>query len=191
VALQLLHHFAAADVPNKDMEIVTYVVEGALEHKDSMGNGSVIRPGDVQIMSAGSGVTHSEYNPSKSELVRFLQIWIIPDKNQLSPSYDQKTFGEERRNTLRLVASEDGAENSVRVHRDMRLYASLFDQGYVLDFKATKGRQYWIQVVVGSLTVNAEVLNQGDGLAITDEESLSFRATSECNFLFFDLEEKS
>ncbi len=173
--------------PHRDMEIISYVVEGSLEHRDSMGNGSVITPGDVQRMSAGTGVSHSEYNPSADERVRFLQIWIVPERSGISPSYEQKFFGEERRNRLRLVASPDGAKGSVTVHQDVRLFASLLDEGKEVRHQTKVGRRSWLQVVSGQVQVGEEILQEGDGLAVTHETELSIVARADSNFLLFDL----
>ena len=154
---------------HKDMEIVSYVLEGALEHKDSMGTGSVIKPGDVQRMSAGTGVRHSEFNGSKSDEVHFLQIWIQPDKANYAPSYEEKNFSEaEKRGRLRLVASNDGRDGSVTLHQDTSLYAGLFCKGEQADFELRAGRHAWIHVAKGSVTVNGEVLRAGDAAA-TDQ----------------------
>ncbi len=173
---------------HQDMEIISYVIEGALEHKDSMGNGSVIRPGELQFMRAGTGVTHSEYNHSKTDLVHFLQIWVIPDKERLEPAYDQREFPpEERRGRLRLVASQDGAEGSIRVHQDMSLYATLLEAGQSLQHVLAPARHAWVQVVKGDLTVNGEQLSAGDGLGITEESSLELVASSGSEALLFDL----
>jgi quercetin 2,3-dioxygenase len=177
--------------PHRDMEIISYVVDGSLEHKDSMGNGSIIRPGDVQRMTAGTGVTHSEFNPSKSEGVRFLQIWVIPDKPGLTPGYEQKFFGEERRNTLRLVASQDGREGSVLVHQDVNLYATLLDEGKAVSYDISADRIAWLQVVSGSVSVGEHQLKEGDALALAQEKNITLSASSEANFLLFDLKDMS
>ena len=173
--------------PHRDMEIISYVVEGALEHRDSMGNGSIIKPGEVQRMTAGTGVTHSEYNHSQHEDVHFLQIWVVPEQPQLQPSYEQKYFGNERRNALRLVASRDATDGSIRVHQDLRLYASVLDAGADVTHRLAGDRQCWIQVVSGELTVNGVDVRAGDGVAATDADELAIGANSEANFLLFDL----
>jgi redox-sensitive bicupin YhaK (pirin superfamily) len=174
--------------PHRDMEIISYVVEGALEHKDSMGNGSVIRPGDVQRMSAGTGVTHSEFNHSRNEPVRFLQIWILPNQTRLTPGYEQKTYSaEERSDRLRLVASPDGSEGSVQLHQDVRLYASLLDPGTEIEHPIPDGHHAWLQLIDGALEVNGLALEAGDGVSISDEGSLRIRARQPAHFLLFDL----
>ncbi len=173
--------------PHRDMEIVSYVVEGALEHKDSMGNGSVIRPGDVQRMSAGTGVRHSEYNPSKQEGVRFLQIWIQPDVRGLEPSYEQKNFLDERRGNLRLVASPDGQHDSVKLHQDARIYASVLEASETVTHAIGKDRHVWLQIVDGAVIVNGTFLGAGDGAALSEEASLKITAKQPAHFLLFDL----
>lgn len=177
--------------PHRDMEIISYVVEGALEHKDSMGTGSVIKAGDVQRMSAGTGVTHSEYNHEKASPVHFLQIWIVPERVGLKPSYEQKFFGEERHNVLRLVVSPDGSEGSVIVHQDARVSASLLDEGHVVTYKPQAGRQTWIQMISGQSKVLGQCLGPGDALAAVDEAELVFEAQSDAHFLVFDLKKET
>jgi len=173
---------------HRDMEILSYVLEGALEHKDSMGNGSIIRPGELQLMRAGTGVTHSEFNHSNAERVHFLQIWIIPDAEGLEPAYDQRVFPEsERRGRLRLIASRDGADGSVLVRQDVRLYATLMDAGDSLEHDLAAGRFAWVQVAKGELEVGGETLGAGDGVAISDESAVILRATSSLEALLFDL----
>src|SRR3954470_15502075 len=143
--------------PHSDMEIISYVLEGALEHKDSLGTGSVIRPGDVQRMSAGTGIRHSEFNASETKPVHFLQIWIIPERRGLAPSYDQKAFADdEKRGKLRLVGSRDGRNGSVIIHRDVDLYASLLSAGEIVTHELSAGRGAWVQVARGSVTLNGE-----------------------------------
>ncbi len=174
--------------PHRDMEIISYVVEGGLAHRDSTGTSSVIRPGDVQRMSAGTGVRHSEYNASETEPVHFLQIWIIPEKQGLRPSYEQKTFSaEEKRGKLRLVGSRDGREGSVTIHQDVDLYATRLEAGESVSHRMSAGRGAWVQVVDGELTVNGEALKAGDGVAIsgTDDVRLEARAATEA--LLFDM----
>ncbi len=173
---------------HRDMEIVSYVIDGALEHKDSLGNGSVIRPGDVQRMSAGTGVTHSEYNPSRSEPVHFLQIWILPEREGLPPSYEQKHFAEpERRGALRLVASPDGRLGSVRVHQDVALFAGLLEPGGAVAHALAPGRHAWVQLVRGAAAVNGTPLGAGDGAALEGEASVTLRANEPAEVLVFDL----
>jgi quercetin 2,3-dioxygenase len=177
--------------PHRDMEIITYILQGALAHKDSMGTGSTIRPGDVQRMSAGTGVLHSEFNHSPNELVHLLQIWIFPEKRGLKPSYEQKTFSnEEKLNRLRLVASPDAREGSVTIHQDVRLYAGLLERGKSVTHDLAPGRGAWIQVTSGAVDLNGKRLRAGDGAAIDDEKRLEIigqgeQGTSE--FLLFDL----
>lgn len=173
--------------PHRDMEILSYVVEGALEHQDSMGNGSVIRPGELQRMSAGSGVRHSEYNHSKSERVRFLQIWIVPDRTGTPPGYEQKLFGDERRGTLRLVASRDGRDGSLTVRQDIDVYASLLAAGQKLEHAIAPGRHAWLQVVNGSARVEGESVSEGDGVAVSDQSTLRVEASGDAELLLFDL----
>ncbi len=176
--------------PHRDMEIVTYVLEGGLAHKDSMGNGSTIRPGDVQRMSAGSGVLHSEYNHSQDELVHLLQIWILPDKKGLEPSYEQKTFTDaDKRNRLRLVASRDGRDGSVTIHQDASIYGSILENGTSVRHELAPGRHAWVQVARGSVVVNGKALRQGDGAALSDERAIEFTGASSqpAEILLFDL----
>jgi redox-sensitive bicupin YhaK (pirin superfamily) len=173
--------------PHADMEIVTYVIEGALEHKDSTGGGGVIRPGDVQRMSAGSGVTHSEFNHSKTEPVRLLQVWLFPEVKGIEPGYDQKSFADDRRNKLRLVASKGAKGGSLDIHQDADIYNSILDAGKTLTHDLAPGRQAWLQVARGSLTLNGGPLGEGDGAAITDETRLEIGATAEAEFLLFDM----
>ena len=170
---------------HRDMEIVSIVLSGELAHRDSMGNGSVIRRGDVQRMSAGSGVLHSEMNPSKDELVHFFQVWILPERRGLKPEYEQKTFSDdEKRNVLKLVASHDGREGSVTIHQDASLFASLLDGSVSHAFAAN--RAGWIQVARGSVEVNGVALNAGDGAAISDEREVTIVGRG-AEFLLFDL----
>ena len=174
--------------PHRDMEIITYVLEGALEHKDSMGNGSVIVPGEVQRMSAGTGITHSEFNHSRSELVHFLQIWILPDKDRVNPGYEQKFYpDEEKRGTWRLIASADGRDNSVTIHQDVNLYAALLDPGEEIIHVIPQNRHAWLQVVRGLVVVNGQKLVHGDGLAVSNEERLTVSAAIPAEVLLFDL----
>jgi hypothetical protein len=172
---------------HRDMEIVSYVLDGALAHQDSLGNGSVIRPGDVQRMSAGSGVSHSEFNHSTSEGVHFLQIWILPEREGLAPSYEQRHFPpEERRGALRLVASRDGREGSVQVHQDVTLYAALLDGRDTVEHGLAPGRHAWVQLARGRSTLNGVALEAGDGAAVSDETRLTFTGSG-AELLLFDL----
>jgi redox-sensitive bicupin YhaK (pirin superfamily) len=159
--------------PHRDMEIVSYVLEGGLAHKDSMGTGSVIRPGDVQRMSAGTGVTHSEYNASKVEPVHFLQIWLIPSERGIAPSYEQKTFTPEEKNgRLRVVASPKGADGSVTLHTDATLYAGLFGAGQSARLELAPGRHAWVHVARGQVRVNGAPLAAGDGASLSEESAV-------------------
>lgn len=173
---------------HRDMEIISYVLEGALEHRDSMGTGSVIRPGDVQRMSAGTGVMHSEYNASKTEPVHFLQIWIVPRAARLQAGYEQKFFSaDDKRGKLRLVASPDGAEGSVRIQQDSRMYATLVEPGKAVEHEFSKGHRGWLHVARGTATVNGLALKAGDGLAIDGEPRISIGSADEGEVLLFDL----
>ena len=173
---------------HRDMEIITYILAGALEHRDSMGNGSVIRPGDVQRMSAGTGVAHSEFNPSDSAAVHLLQIWIMPRARNLPPSYEQKAFSEdERHNRLRLVASDDGRDGSVTIQQEASLYAAILDRDSSIEQTLSESRYAWLQVARGSINFNGHSLTQGDGAAISREGSLRILASEEAELLLFDL----
>jgi redox-sensitive bicupin YhaK (pirin superfamily) len=173
--------------PHRDMEIVTYILEGALQHKDSMGNGSAIRPGEVQRMTAGTGITHSEYNPSKSEPVHLLQIWLMPEQRGLKPSYEQKTYpAEEKRGRMRLIASRDGREGSVTIHQDADIYAGLLN-GEEINFPLRPERHAWVQVARGTVTVNGQELGPGDAAAITAEEQVRLGPGKDAEVLLFDL----
>src|SRR5687767_5679980 len=173
---------------HRDMEIITYILSGALEHRDSMGNGSIILPGDVQRMSAGTGVTHSEANPSREEAVHLLQIWILPAEPGLAPSYEQKAFTEDQKQgRLCLVAAADGREGSVTVHQDASVYASVLSKDAEVVHSLTPGRHAWLQVARGEVTLNGELLNQGDGAAISAEEKIAIRGREDAEVLLFDL----
>ena len=172
---------------HRDMEIISYVLDGALAHKDSMGNGSTIVPGDVQRMSAGTGVRHSEFNESKSGTTHFLQIWIEPSAAGIAPSYEQKHYGEdEKRGRLRLIASPDAAQGSVRIHQDARVYAGLFDGAERAELTLAPRRKAYVHVARGSITVNGERLAAGDALK-TDERALSISDGDQAELLVFDL----
>ena len=174
--------------PHRDMEIITYVLEGALEHKDSLGTGSIIRPGDGQRMSAGTGIRHSEFNPSKTDPVHLLQIWIMPDKNGHEPSYEQKTFPEEqKRGKLRLIASPDGSDNSVSIHQDAKLYVTLLDPDQEVRHPLAKNRHAWVQVAKGAVELNGQKLSQGDAAAISNEPSVNLKGAEDAEVLLFDL----
>jgi redox-sensitive bicupin YhaK (pirin superfamily) len=173
---------------HRDMEIISYVLDGALKHEDSMGNGSVIRPGDVQRMSAGTGVRHSEFNASDTEPVHFLQIWVLPEKNGLKPSYEQKAFSdEEKRGRLRLVGSRDGRDGSVTIHQDVDLYATLLSDGESVTHELAHGRKGWAQVAQGSAVLNDEQLNPGDGVAIEGPARIMLTGSSQAEVLLFDM----
>jgi redox-sensitive bicupin YhaK (pirin superfamily) len=174
---------------HRDMEILSYVLDGALEHKDSIGTGSVIRPGDVQIMSAGSGIRHSEFNHSKQEPVHFLQIWVMPDRQGLPPRYDQKTFADaDKRGRLRLVASADGRDGSVVIHQDSDIFAALLNDGEAVSQDLKAGRKAWVQVVRGTVAVNGEAVRAGDGVALENESKVAVTARADgSEVLVFDL----
>lgn len=174
--------------PHRDMEILTYILEGALEHRDSMGNGSIIRPGEIQRMSAGTGVTHSEFNPSKSEGVHLLQIWILPNQKGLTPSYEQKTFSvAERGNQWRLIAAKDARQGAVLIHQDVDVYASILEPGVQIEFHMAAGRHAWMQVARGGVSLNGHTLKAGDGAAISEEQTLEITAAKPSEILLFDL----
>ncbi|WP_338560914.1 pirin family protein [Erwinia sp. E_sp_B01_3] len=174
--------------PHSNMEIISYVLQGALEHKDSMGTGSVIVPGDVQLMSAGSGVTHSEFNHSSTEGVHFLQIWIIPAEKNTPPGYQQVSVTEaEKRGNLRLIVSPDGANNALKVRQDMKIYAGLFDGDEQQTLTLDDDRYAYIQVARGSITVNGVKFKEGDGARVRDEKTLTFSEGDDAEVLVFDL----
>ena len=174
--------------PHRDMEIVTYVLEGALEHRDSMGNGSVIKPGDIQYMSAGTGVMHSEFNASKTEPVHLYQIWMFPEKQGLKPTYGQKNFSEqEKRGKLRLLVSPDGREGSVKIRQDNDLYATVLARGETVKHELKPERHAYVQVARGSVTVNGTKLDQGDGAAISNEKTVELTGEKDAEVLLFDL----
>jgi hypothetical protein len=173
---------------HRDMEIISYVLDGALEHKDSMGNGSVIRPGDLQLMRAGTGVTHSEYNASNEQLVHFLQIWILPDEQGLAPAYEQRHFPiDARRNTLLPVVSRHGRTGALHIHQDAEVYASILEQGHSVSYVLAENRHVWLQLVHGSIRLNDVVMQEGDGGAVTRESYLEISADATSEFLLFDL----
>jgi redox-sensitive bicupin YhaK (pirin superfamily) len=175
--------------PHADMEIITYVISGALQHRDDLGNGSVIRPGDLQRMSAGTGVTHSEFNASPTEIVHLLQIWILPERAGLAPSYEERHFPEEeRRGRLRLVASRGGRDGSLRLHRDVDLHASLLAAGAEVMLPLRPDRHAWLQMIRGTVDLNGTRLEAGDGAAVSDERELAIRAAAAAELLVFDLD---
>ena len=173
---------------HRDMEIVTYILAGALEHKDSMGNGSVIRRGDAQRMSAGRGVRHSEFNPSSSETVHLLQIWIEPDVTGIEPGYEEKRFADaDKQGRLRLIASPDGRDGSVTIHQDAYLYATLLDKGDAVTHKLAPGRKAYVHVALGTLQVNGTPLKAGDGMKVGDESRITLAGAGNAEVLLFDL----
>lgn len=173
---------------HRDMEIITYILEGALEHRDSMGNGSIIRPGDVQRMSAGTGVMHSEFNPSQEETVHLLQIWIQPSVRGVAPSYEEKKFDTaDKRGQLRLIASRDGREGSVRIHQDASVYAGLFDGAEQSQLELAPGRRAYVHVARGTVSVNETALKAGDGLKIEKASAVTVEKGSEAEVIVFDL----
>ncbi|WP_161829298.1 pirin family protein [Steroidobacter agaridevorans] len=177
---------------HRDMEIISYVLDGELAHKDSMGTGETIRPGDVQRMSAGRGVTHSEFNPSREKPVHFLQIWIQPNQKGVQPSYEQKHFPEaEKRGKLRLIASPDGANGSVSIHQDAKVYAGLLDGDEKVELAIAADRQVYLHVARGKVTANGNVLNAGDALALTDTAALSLTDGHGAEVIVFDLQRAS
>lgn len=173
---------------HRDMEILSYVLDGALEHKDSLGTGSTIRPGDVQRMTAGRGVMHSEFNASATEPVHFLQIWIEPESKGLPPSYEQRAFAKtERAGKLRLIASRDAREDLLHLHQDASVFASILKSGESVNYRPAKGRHVWVQVAKGRLALNGRQLAAGDGAAISDETEIDIEASTSTEFLLFDL----
>jgi redox-sensitive bicupin YhaK (pirin superfamily) len=173
--------------PHRDMEIITYVLDGEIQHTDSMGNSGIIKAGDVQRMSAGTGIFHSEVNPSDKELYLY-QIWIFPKEKNVTPTYEQTRFeNSEKKNTLRLIASNTGADGSITIGQDAKVFASMPDKGTSLQYSIDAGRGVWIQAISGSLTVNNASLGTGDAAAITDEAELQITATEDSHFLLFDL----
>ena len=174
--------------PHRDMEIVTYPISGAIEHKDSMGNGTIIPAGEVQRMTAGTGVLHSEFNHSQDEELHLLQIWILPEHNNLEPGYEQRAVPrEEKLNRLRLIGSRDGRDGSLTIHQDVDLYASILDAGQKVQLGGVGGRRIFVQVVAGNIVVNGARLAAGDGLQLTEAEEVIVSAGSESEFLLFNL----
>ena len=174
--------------PHRDMEIISYVLDGALEHADSMGTGSVIRPGDVQRMSAGTGVLHSEYNHSKQDPVHFLQIWIQPGEEGLKPSYEQKSYSDkEKRGQLRLIGSQDGRDGSVQIHQDINLYATIVGPNNEVTYQPSKGRYTWIHIAQGTATINGKTFEAGDAISSDTNEAIVLFSDSEAEILIFDL----
>ena len=174
--------------PHDNMEIITYVLSGELEHKDSLGTGSIIRPGDGQRMSAGTGIQHSEFNPSPKDPVHLLQIWIFPERKGIQPSYEQKSFpAEEKRGKLRLIAARDGKDGAVTIHQDASLYVSLLAPGEQVEHNLGSGRHTWLQVAKGAVELNGQSLGQGDGAAVSEEKKLVIRGKEDAEILLFDL----
>lgn len=173
---------------HSDMEIISYVLDGALEHKDSLGTGSVIRPGDVQRMTAGTGVRHSEYNASDADPVHFLQIWILPERNGLEPSYEQTSFpADEKRGRLRLVGSRDGRDGSVTIHQDVDLYSTLLEDGDEVRHSLAAGRKGWVQVAKGAAALNGEPVSAGDGVSVNGPSDIVLQGTGDAEILLFDM----
>lgn len=174
--------------PHRDMEIVTYVLEGALEHRDSMGNGQVLRPGEFQRMTAGTGITHSEFNPSSTEPVHLYQIWLFPDRKGLEPSYEQKRFApEQRHNRLRLVASPTADDGSLRIHQDARIHLASLDPQRQITHVLGEDRYGWLQVLRGQVTLNGQLLASGDGASISELRQLTIEAVDAAEIMLFDL----
>lgn len=174
--------------PHRDMEIVSYVLEGALEHRDSMGNGSVIRAGDVQRMSAGTGVTHSEFNPSKEQATRFLQIWLLPTERGVEPCYGQKYFApEDKRGRLRLLVSPDGRDGSIAINSDAKVYGTLLGDGEAVVLDLAPGRMGYVQVARGSVRIGEERLHEGDGATVSGQDQIEITGDGEAEILLFDL----
>ncbi len=174
--------------PHKDMEIVTYPISGAIEHKDSMGNGTIISAGEVQRMTAGSGVQHSEFNHSKNDELHLLQIWMFPEQNDLKPDYEQKRFSrEDKLDRLRLIASRDGRDGSVVVHQQVDLYASVLQPGASIEHAVADSHKVFIQIVSGTVNVNGESATSGDGMQISGEDKLTITSEAEAEFLVFDI----
>ena len=174
--------------PHRDMEIITWVLSGALEHRDSLGNGSIIRPSDAQRMTAGTGIMHSEFNPSPDEPVRLLQIWILPDRQGLRPGYEQHNFTEaDRRGRLCQIVSPDGAEGSITIHQDARVYASLLDAGAFIEQSLRPGRRAWLHIARGAVRANGTGLSEGDGAALEGEARIAIEGVEDSEVLLFDL----
>lgn len=174
--------------PHRDMEIITYVLNGAIEHRDSLGNVGQIKAGEIQVMHAGTGIRHAENNPSKTDELQLFQIWIQPDTTGVKPGYTQQSFTRaEKLNVLRLLVSKDGREDSQKIHQDVDLYASVLEAGKAVEFKLRPERAVWLQLAEGELDVNGKILKAGDGLAVQDENLLKIKANQETEFLLFDL----
>jgi quercetin 2,3-dioxygenase len=174
--------------PHRDMEILTYVLEGQLEHSDSMGNGAVIHPGEVQVMTAGTGVMHSEFNPSVNEPVHLMQIWIKPERHGLKPSYAQKMFNPEgRHGKLQIIAAHEPRDGALKINQDANVYVAVLEKDKPVDYTLAPGRHAWLQVLTGKVKLNDLELNEGDGVAISDEQKFSFEGNPRGEIMFFDL----
>lgn len=174
--------------PHRDMEIFSYVLEGRLSHEDSLGSGATVGRGEVQKMSAGTGILHSEFNPSPDQPLRFLQVWIIPERTGLAPSYEQRAYGDaDKRGRLKLIGSKDGRDGSIRFHQDVAIYASTLSEGGAIEHRIAAGRGAWLQVAAGTVVLNGTRLTEGDGAAIVDEPLITIRALDESEVLLFDL----
>lgn len=174
--------------PHNDMEIITYVINGTIEHKDSMNNKEQVRAGEVQVMSAGTGVRHSEYDPSNTEKLELLQIWILPDQKNHPPRYDQKAFSKESKtNKLKLIVSGDGRDESLMIHQNTLIYSSYLEEGHSITLEANSNKHYWVQVIDGPLKINDLTLQSGDAVSASEETELKFRALKDAHFLVFEL----
>lgn len=178
--------------PHQNMEIITYVLDGVLEHKDSMGNGGLIKPGEVQRMSAGTGITHNEFNHSKTDKVRLLQIWFLPDAQGYKPGYEQKAFSEaDKRGRFKLVASKTGEGDSVRLNQDVHFYAGLFDGNEQAELEIKAGRDVWIQIARGHIDINGQTLTAGDGASLSHADSLTFNHANHAEVIVFDMAQRN
>ena len=173
--------------PHRDMEIITYVTSGTLEHKDSMGNGSLIKPGEIQRMSAGTGITHSEFNHSKNELVHLLQIWILPNQKELTPSYEQKSIAKIN-NQFILIGAQNPSKEAVTIHQDVKLYVAYLEPNNLIHYTFENQRKGWLQLIKGKINLNDQALSPGDGAMISSESDIQIKSLQESEFLFFDLE---
>jgi quercetin 2,3-dioxygenase len=173
---------------HRDMEIITYVLDGELEHRDSLGTGDVLRRGDIQRMTAGTGIRHSEFNPSKIEPVHFLQVWVLPERTGLPPSYEQKAFAEaDKRGQLRLIAAPDGRDGALTIHQDVELFAAVLNANEIVAHDLQNGRSGWVQVARGQIELNGQLLGEGDGAAVAHERRIELKARTNAEVLLFDL----
>ncbi|MGE3920584.1 MAG: pirin family protein [Gammaproteobacteria bacterium] len=172
--------------PHRNMEILTYIISGKLKHQDSMGNGSVISPGEIQRMTAGSGVRHSEFNDSKTDPVHLLQIWILPNQHDLTPSYEQKSFDQTQKNQLILIASPEKNDDAVTIHQDVNLYVAYLELKNTIQYSFSENRNGWLQLIKGNVKVNNEIISAGDGVAIDNKSQLTVHALTDAEFLLFD-----